>query len=134
CRLRQIIVNLVGNAIKFTDRGEVFVEATCNGRIDKRVTLRFAVHDTGIGIPADKQQCIFEAFRQSDVSTTRRFGGTGLGLSISSQLVSLMGGSIQVDSEPGCGSTFHFEISLPIADDQTSAMTANQTQLAGTAL
>ena len=107
-RLRQVIVNLVGNAIKFTEAGEVLVEVE---RVEERggeVTLAFAVADTGIGIPPDKQQLIFEAFAQADSSTTRQYGGTGLGLSISAQLVQLMGGSLSVQSEPGKGSRFRF--------------------------
>ena len=102
-RLRQILVNLVGNAIKFTERGEVLVDVSAEAESESRVVLHFAVQDTGIGISADKQQCIFEAFRQSDSSMTRRFGGTGLGLAISSQLVSLMDGRMWVESEPGAG-------------------------------
>ena len=118
-RLRQIVVNLVGNAIKFTERGEVFVNVWPEERTDQRVILHLTVQDTGIGIPADKQKCVFEAFRQSDSSTTRRFGGTGLGLAISSQLVALMGGRIWVESEVGQGSIFHvvvpFELSAQAA-------------------
>ncbi|MBV9851198.1 MAG: PAS domain S-box protein, partial [Armatimonadetes bacterium] len=107
-RLRQIIVNLAGNAIKFTEHGEVVVETEVQERTERDVLLHFAVRDTGIGIPADKQHLIFEAFAQADNSTTRRYGGTGLGLTISSQLVSLMGGRIWVESRLGHGSTFHF--------------------------
>jgi two-component system sensor kinase len=109
-RLRQIIVNLVGNAIKFTETGEIVVDVTAKTVDQQQALLQFSVRDTGIGIPSEKQKCIFEAFRQSDSSTTRRFGGTGLGLAISSQLVSLMGGRIRVDSAVGAGSTFHFLI------------------------
>ena len=107
-RLRQIVVNLLSNALKFTERGEVLlrVEGEALGPDDS--LLHFAVHDTGIGIPRDKQQVIFEAFTQADSSTTRRFGGTGLGLTISSRLVAMMQGRIWVESEPGKGSTFHF--------------------------
>ncbi|MGH9798600.1 MAG: response regulator, partial [Candidatus Polarisedimenticolia bacterium] len=107
-RLRQILVNLVGNAIKFTDRGEIEVRIAVEGRDDESVTLRVAVRDTGIGVPAGKQREIFEAFTQADGSTTRKYGGTGLGLSISSQLVTRMGGRIWVESEPGRGSAFNF--------------------------
>jgi PAS domain S-box-containing protein len=107
-RLRQVLLNLVGNAIKFTEHGEVIVYANEETRGETAVTLHFRVVDTGIGIPQDKQQLIFEAFRQADSSSTRKYGGTGLGLSICSQLVDLMGGKIWVDSEPGKGSTFHF--------------------------
>ncbi len=107
-RLRQVILNLVGNAIKFTDFGDVVVYVEADARTDKSVILHFRVTDSGIGIPADKQQVIFEAFRQADSSSTRKYGGTGLGLSICSQLVGLMGGKIWVASELGQGSTFHF--------------------------
>ncbi len=111
-RLRQIILNLLGNAIKFTEQGEVFVRVDCREQVDERHILHISVCDSGIGIAKDKQRSIFEAFRQSDSSTTRRFGGTGLGLSISSQLVSLMEGRIWVVSQPGQGSTFQFVIPL----------------------
>jgi PAS domain S-box-containing protein len=107
-RLRQVIVNLVGNAIKFTDRGEVLVEVEQVSEQAGEVTLAFVVADTGIGIPREQQQLVFEAFAQADSSTTRRYGGTGLGLSISAQLVGLMGGSLTVESEPGKGSRFRF--------------------------
>ncbi|MCC7084349.1 MAG: response regulator [Pirellulales bacterium] len=111
-RLRQVLMNLVGNAIKFTDRGEIFITVESPQCRDLTSTLHFAVSDTGIGISRDKQDCIFEAFRQSDNSMTRRFGGTGLGLAISSQLVALMDGRIWVESELGAGSTFHFTATL----------------------
>jgi signal transduction histidine kinase/CheY-like chemotaxis protein len=112
CRLRQVIVNLVGNAIKFTEIGEVFVDANILFAGDGREVLHVAVRDDGPGIPPDKQALIFDAFEQSDSSTTRRYGGTGLGLSISAQLVSLMKGRIWVESQVGHGSTFHFMIPL----------------------
>ncbi len=107
-RLRQVIVNLVGNAIKFTERGEVVVDVEKEAQEGSEATLRFLVADTGIGIPPDKQQLIFEAFAQADSSTTRQYGGTGLGLSISAELVQMMGGRLTVESEPGRGSRFRF--------------------------
>ena len=107
-RLRQVVVNLAGNAIKFTDQGEIVVEVQVQEKTPKNVLLHFAVRDTGIGIPREKQQVIFEAFAQADNSTTRKYGGTGLGLAITTQLVSLMGGRLWVESEMGRGSVFHF--------------------------
>ncbi|HEX2309383.1 MAG TPA: response regulator, partial [Vicinamibacterales bacterium] len=107
-RLRQIVINLVGNAIKFTERGEVIVDVALDRIEGDDAALRFRVSDTGIGVPRDKQWQIFGAFVQADTSTTRRYGGTGLGLTISAQLVELMGGHIWVHSEPGRGSRFHF--------------------------
>ncbi len=107
-RLRQLIVNLVGNAIKFTESGNVIVDAEIEKESAGTVGLHIRVSDTGIGIPLEKQSLIFESFAQADGSTTRRFGGTGLGLAISRQLVELMGGRIWVESEVGKGSTFHF--------------------------
>jgi CheY-like chemotaxis protein/HPt (histidine-containing phosphotransfer) domain-containing protein len=107
-RLRQILVNLVGNAVKFTERGEIEVSVEVESESDAEVLLHFQVRYTGIGIPKAKQQMIFDAFTQVDSSTTRTYGGTGLGLAITPQLVKLMGGSIWVESEPGRGSIFHF--------------------------
>jgi two-component system sensor kinase len=123
-RLRQILVNLLSNAVKFTDRGEVFVDVWLEDRADSGARLHCAVYDTGIGIPADRQQCIFESFRQVDSSTTRRFGGTGLGLAVSSKLVSLMGGRIWVESEVGRGSTFHFTAEFRTTGAETPAAPA----------
>jgi signal transduction histidine kinase/DNA-binding response OmpR family regulator/HPt (histidine-containing phosphotransfer) domain-containing protein len=107
-RLRQILLNLVGNAIKFTERGEVIVSIQLQSLDAREVTLHFKVRDTGMGIPRNKQRVIFEAFAQADGSTTRKYGGTGLGLTISSRLAEMMGGKLWVESEPGSGSTFHF--------------------------
>jgi signal transduction histidine kinase/CheY-like chemotaxis protein len=113
-RLRQILVNLTGNAIKFTERGEVLISVRVDSREQDSVRLHFAVADTGIGIPAEKQARIFEAFMQADGTSTRRYGGTGLGLAISSQLVAMMDGRIWVESEPGQGSVFHFTAQVGI--------------------
>ena len=114
-RLRQIIVNLVGNAIKFTSRGEVVVVVESEFVGQTGVGLRVAVRDTGIGIPPEKQVKIFEAFSQADASTTREYGGTGLGLAITSQLVQIMGGRVWLESRPGKGSTFYFTARFPQA-------------------
>ncbi len=107
-RVRQVLVNLVGNAVKFTEQGEIVVAVKKGLTVGGEVGLHFSVCDTGIGIPPEKQKSIFEPFVQADGSTTRRYGGTGLGLAISAQLVELMGGKIWVESNPGPGSTFHF--------------------------
>ncbi len=107
-RLRQVVTNLVGNALKFTEEGEVEVRVKLARQTEGGVELDFSVRDTGAGIPAEKQACIFEAFTQADGSTTRKFGGAGLGLTIAAGLVARMGGRIRVESEPGRGSTFHF--------------------------
>ncbi|NOU36773.1 MAG: response regulator [Kiritimatiellaceae bacterium] len=114
-RIRQVLTNLVGNAIKFTPKGGVFVDVKKTGQSAGEVTLRISVRDTGIGILPEQQQLIFEKFTQADLSTTRKFGGTGLGLSISKQLVEMMGGRIGLHSEPGTGTTFYFTITLPIS-------------------
>jgi PAS domain S-box-containing protein len=111
-RLRQILTNLVGNAIKFTEKGEVVVHVTLEKEEESDCLLRFSVRDTGIGIPKDKIGILFEKFTQVDTSTTRRFGGTGLGLAISKQLAELMGGEIRVDSQDGKGSEFYFTVRL----------------------
>jgi PAS domain S-box-containing protein len=114
-RLRQILVNLVGNAIKFTHDGEVSVKVALDSKDGDTGVLHFTVSDTGIGIPAQKQKTIFEPFSQADSSTTRKYGGTGLGLTISTRLVALMGGRIWVESAPGRGSHFHFTIVVKAA-------------------
>jgi signal transduction histidine kinase/CheY-like chemotaxis protein len=117
-RLRQIVVNLVGNAIKFTNDGEVALHVKALGMDGEQRLLQFTVSDTGIGIPAEKQKLIFEAFTQADTSTTRKYGGTGLGLTISSRLVQMMGGKIWVESESDPGTRFHFTAMLGVADAQ----------------
>jgi PAS domain S-box-containing protein len=119
-RLRQVLVNLVGNAIKFTERGDVRVEVSVSPASADAGALTFAVIDTGIGIPEDRCEAIFEAFSQADNSITRRYGGTGLGLTISSRLVQAMGGRLQVASRPGEGSRFSFTVTLPVAAAPTA--------------
>jgi two-component system sensor histidine kinase/response regulator len=109
-RLRQVLVNLVGNSLKFTERGEIEVSVQTEAQSVEGTILRFSVRDSGIGIPVDKQHKIFGAFSQADSSTTRKYGGTGLGLTIAGQLVGLMGGKLWVESEAGTGSTFYFTV------------------------
>ncbi len=116
-RFSRILMNLIGNAIKYTDQGHIDVRATCARRDDRHVDIRFEVEDTGIGIPKDKQGRVFDKFIQADTSTTRRYGGTGLGLAITRQLVEIMGGKIGVMSEVGIGSTFWFTIPFEITDN-----------------
>ena len=128
-RLRQVLANLLNNAVKFTEAGEIAVRVEDSGTRDP-FELRVSVRDTGIGIPAAKQQKIFEAFTQADASTTRRFGGTGLGLNIASQLVGMMGGSLSVSSAEGVGSTFTFTARLDI--DDTAAAAPETIDLSGT--
>jgi two-component system, sensor histidine kinase and response regulator len=119
-RLRQVIVNLVGNAIKFTEQGQVVLGVALEEQEGDELRLHCSVTDTGIGIPREKQSAIFEAFAQADSSTTRRFGGTGLGLTISSRLVKAMNGAIWVESELGQGSAFHFTVTLAAATEPPS--------------
>jgi PAS domain S-box-containing protein len=126
-RLKQVIVNLVGNAIKFTGEGEIVVRVVPEAIGEQEAILHFMVSDTGIGIPPEKQALIFEAFSQADSSTTRKYGGTGLGLTISGRLVKLMGGNIWVESEAGRGSTFHFQAQMGIAHDGEPACTPSRT-------
>ena len=118
-RLRQILLNLVGNAIKFTEKGEIYTSVALKWKVGKVFELQFSVRDSGIGIPQDKLDRLFKAFMQVDSSTTRRYGGTGLGLAISMRLVELMKGKIWVESEVGSGSTFHFTIqsSVPTSSE-----------------
>ena len=113
-RLRQVVMNLVGNAIKFTSVGEIVLRVDSDKAAEDQALLHFAVRDTGVGVPLDKHQTIFEAFSQADGSMTRKYGGTGLGLTICSRLVEMMGGRIWVESEPGRGSTFHFTALFPL--------------------
>ena len=120
-RLRQVLLNLVGNAVKFTDSGEVGVDVTVAERTDDDVMLKCTVRDTGIGIPEDKRWEIFGAFVQADTSTTRRYGGTGLGLTISAQLVEMMGGRLWLESQPGTGSQFHFVARFDVHADSVDA-------------
>ena len=119
-RLRQVLTNVVGNAIKFTARGEVVITVE-RERNDDAELLHFAVRDTGIGVPLEKQHLVFDAFTQADGSITREFGGTGLGLSICARLVELMGGRIWLESEPGLGSTFHFTARFALGSPEVSA-------------
>ena len=138
-RLSQILLNLIGNAVKFTDEGEVVVHVSqsdppAEHAGENRIQLHFEVRDTGIGIPKEKQQQIFEAFHQADMSTSRRYGGTGLGLVICTRLVKQMGGKICVDSEPGTGSSFHFTINLKTAPQYESIYSPPQPELPGEGL
>jgi CheY-like chemotaxis protein len=130
-RLRQVVVNLVGNAIKFTDHGEVEVRMVAKSRSKDELTLHISVRDTGIGVPVEHQAAIFGAFTQADGSISRRYEGTGLGLSISAQLVGMMGGRIWVESQVGEGSTFHLTTQLGVAADAPAAAEAVPRALAG---
>jgi len=129
-RVKQILVNLLGNAIKFTEKGEVTVSASAKKLDGKLYELHFCVKDTGIGISPERQKKLFDSFTQADASITRKYGGTGLGLSISKKLCELMGGKIWVESQPGKGSTFHFTIKCELAESDSSDKVDNQS-LAG---
>ncbi len=130
-RLRQVLANLVGNAVKFTDQGEVSlgVERDDHAALSPGgpLRLRFTISDTGIGIPREKQPTVFEPFTQADGSMARRYGGTGLGLTISTRLIALMGGSIGLESEPGCGSRFAFTISLAVPEREEAPAEPHET-------
>ncbi len=119
-RLRQILMNLIGNALKFTERGYIIIQIDCQDVTDSNVLVEISVKDTGIGISPEDQEYLFDSFTQADNSTTRHFGGTGLGLAISKKLVELMGGEIEVESTPGEGSVFHVRLQLPLASPHAS--------------
>ena len=127
-RLRQILLNLVDNAIKFTPAGEVLVRVGKLSETDGQIVVDFSVSDTGIGIPPEKQEAVFRAFEQADNSFTRRFGGTGLGLAIASQLVTMMGGQMHLESEVGKGTTFYFTVRLTVGSPVEQA---KQTRIGG---
>ncbi len=128
-RLQQVLVNLLGNAVKFTEAGEIYVNVNLESSVNDFVHLHFTVSDTGIGIPSAKQEEIFRPFEQAEASTTRRFGGTGLGLTISRQLVELMHGRLWVESEPGRGSTFHFTVAFQLSAEQFNPEPAELNEL-----
>src|SRR5205823_4644755 len=125
-RLRQILVNLVGNAIKFTERGDVVVRLTVDSRDDNSVTLRLTVADTGIGIPHEKRESVFRPFEQVDSSRARKYGGSGLGLAICIKLVELVGGRIWFEDNPGGGTTFHATARFHMAEGPATAHPAIQ--------
>ena len=131
-RLRQVIVNLLSNAVKFTEQGEIVLSVHSESRPGGALALHFAVRDTGIGIAADAMGRLFQSFSQADASTTRRYGGTGLGLAISKRLTEFMGGSMSVESAPGCGSTFRFTVVVePVAGAPRPHFSTSRCQLGG---
>jgi CheY-like chemotaxis protein len=130
-RLRQVLINLIGNSIKFTECGEIAVGVNVENRTGNKAKLHFLVRDTGMGIPPDKQQSIFEAFGQADSSTTRKYGGTGLGLTISARIVQMMKGRIWVESSSGVGSTFHFTAEFLVGQGKPLGPDLDATVLAG---
>jgi CheY-like chemotaxis protein/HPt (histidine-containing phosphotransfer) domain-containing protein len=130
-RLRQVLTNLVGNAIKFTEQGEIIIKATIQDSTNDSVKLHFEIKDSGIGIAEDKLDHVFESFAQADSTTTRKYGGTGLGLAITKQLVELMGGEIGIESVPGVGTTFWFDLTLPIVTLSNEELLVVPVQLKG---
>src|SRR6185503_1632572 len=130
-RLRQVLVNLAGNAIKFTERGEIVASVSVESMNEQSVELHFAVRDTGIGIPDQKLARVFQAFEQADISTSRRYGGTGLGLAISAQLVEMMRGRMRVESEVDRGSTFHFTARFELSGALPAVEQREQVDLTG---
>ena len=125
-RLGQILINLVNNAVKFTEHGEVVLTVAVEERESDRVKLKFSVHDTGIGMTPEQTSRLFQPFSQADTSTTRKYGGTGLGLAITSRLVDLMGGRIWVESVPARGSTFHFTATFGLPRGDAAVVTSWQ--------
>ncbi|MCA9621252.1 MAG: response regulator, partial [Myxococcales bacterium] len=130
-RLGQVLVNLLGNAVKFTEEGEVTITVDATGVTEEQVALRFEIHDTGIGIPDSRIPVLFDAFTQADSSTTRRFGGTGLGLAISKRLVAAFGGSLEVRSEVGVGTTFELRFISDRSDAERVSLAPNESRLLG---
>ena len=131
-RLRQVLLNLIGNAIKFTESGEVVLDVRTEERLGSELKLRFSVRDTGIGVPPEKQAMIFDAFEQADASTTRKYGGTGLGLAISKYIVNIMGGEIWLESEASVGSAFYFTAKFVATEDSASVGAVSVEDLRGT--
>jgi two-component system, sensor histidine kinase and response regulator len=130
-RLAQVLTNLIGNALKFTEEGEIILRLSCDSLDGNTAVLRFTVQDTGIGIPTDKLDSVFDEFTQADLSTTRKYGGTGLGLTITAKLLELMGGTIKVESEPGKGTAFSFTVSLGVVDGHTGFQPSGLERLEG---